>query len=124
MPPQSCSKPARLIVVEDDVEAREALVELLELDGYQVDGCANARTAMASLSKAADDAILITDVTLPDADGITLALDATAKFPSCRVIVVSGHPPASRQYPAHWQWLQKPCGMERIVAAIGRLANT
>lgn len=123
MPAKPRSKLLRLIVVEDDVEAREALVELLELDGYHVDGCADARTAMEALSEAADDAILITDVTLPDADGITLALEAMARFPSCRVIVVSGHPASSRQYPAQWQWLQKPCGMERIVAAIDRLAE-
>lgn len=59
----------RILIVDDDVELREALIEQLELDGsYEAIGAA---TAGEGLSRAGDNiALVLLDVHLPDMDGV------------------------------------------------------
>ena len=121
--PRSGRGAINVIVVEDDPDACESLVDLLELEGFRVAGFHDARSALARIS-AVPDAILVTDVTLPDQDGISLGMEATARFHDCRIILVSGHAPGSRNHPADWAWLQKPVAVDLLVECIVRLAAT
>lgn len=120
---QSVRSEINLVVVEDDPDACEALVELLELEGFHTVGLRDAKSALAVLSNL-KNAILISDVALRDKDGISLGQEATAKFPECRVILVSGYAPGSRTYPPNWEWLQKPIDLEQLVERILKVAKT
>jgi CheY-like chemotaxis protein len=106
-----------LIVVEDEPAALEALVELLEYEGFAVSACGNAEEALAALAEH-PDAILVTDVVLPTIDGLTLAKAATLANPLLKVVIMSGHIPDQEHSDQRWAFLQKPLDVDALVAAI------
>lgn len=117
MTSQVSSEPTDLIVAEDDPDAREALVEVLEFEGFRVIACADGPEALAAFA-ARPHSILVTDLVLSAMDGITLAREVVRRHPDCRVIIMSGYPPNSRDYPRDWEWLRKPLDIEALVEAI------
>jgi CheY-like chemotaxis protein len=106
-----------LIVVEDEPAALEALVELLEFEGFSVNAFGNAEEALAGLSER-PESILVTDVVLPDMDGLALAKAATLLNPQRKVVIMSGHIPDRAQSDPRWVFLQKPFDVDDLVTAI------
>ncbi|MFM0334811.1 hybrid sensor histidine kinase/response regulator [Paraburkholderia strydomiana] len=66
------SKPARLLVVDDNRDALEALGLLLELEGYEVATCDNGADAVKLMSEHQPDIALV-DVGMPVLDGFEVA---------------------------------------------------
>ena len=69
-----------LLLVEDDSGLRELLQEELEAEGYQVTACASAEEALIPLQQSDID-LLISDLRLPGADGLSLLPPAQAPHP-------------------------------------------
>jgi DNA-binding NtrC family response regulator len=78
-----------VLVVEDDVDLRDMIVEALERDGFAVASSASAADADDRLRSFAYDA-LVTDLRLPDADGMDLLTSAIARYPQLIVVVMTG----------------------------------
>jgi len=81
----------RLLLADDDADARRALSRLLERLGYAVSAAENGRAALA-LAESAPPDLILTDITMPELDGLDLlkrlkAAEGTRDIP---VIVVSG----------------------------------
>ena len=57
-----------ILIVEDDEDCRIVLQDLLELHGYLVKTCPDARCAVEAV-RAAPPALLLVDYMMPDADG-------------------------------------------------------
>jgi len=90
-PAEGAHRQPRLLVVDDDPDSRRALARLLAHLGYAV---AIAENGLAALELAAQHAfdLILTDITMPQLDGLALlkrlkAADATRDIP---VIMVSG----------------------------------
>ena len=66
---------ASILVVDDEVSIQKLLSAMLQSDGYRVRAVGSAREALAAL-KTAPASLLITDVKLPDQDGIGLLQQA------------------------------------------------
>lgn len=63
---------SRIAVVEDDSVIAASLIDLLELDGYEVTHCATGAELEKLIEQSIPDVILL-DLQLPDANGLTLA---------------------------------------------------
>lgn len=113
--------PPDLVIVEDEADARTALAELLEIEGFHVIPCADAQAALAALSSF-PEAVLVTDVGLPVMNGIALGFEALRLHPTCRVIITSGYPRDHAAVLPGWEWLQKPITLDDLTAAIGRVS--
>jgi CheY-like chemotaxis protein len=61
-----------VLVIEDNPDAREALVALLELDGYDVESAADGPTAI-ELTRAKRPDVALVDIGLPGIDGYEVA---------------------------------------------------
>jgi two-component system response regulator FlrC len=59
----------QILVVDDEEDLRQAIVELLTVDGFEVHGVATAEQAQELLSQTAFD-VLIADNNLPGKSGI------------------------------------------------------
>jgi len=79
----------RILIVEDEAGARDALVRLLEAD-YRVEACDTAETAEAKLDSFRPDVVL-TDVRLPGASGIQLLPKVQERIPECVVLVMTAY---------------------------------
>ncbi len=85
--------PPMVLVVEDDPAVREMLVELLSAAGYRVQAATRGQAALQSMlgpSRPADgpDLILL-NLGMPDADGITVLQTLTARGSTVPVVAMS-----------------------------------
>lgn len=109
--PQSEAK--RVVVVEDNDDARELLHELLLALGYE-SLCFGAAEGVLEALRASD--ILLTDVTLPAISGLELAEQALQVFPDLRVVFASGR--ALAPQPVRGRVLPKPFTIEQLGAVL------
>ena len=87
-------RPARVLVVDDDAEVREAMVAMLDELGYQVDEAPSADDALARLADRRQPTIdiLLSDVVMPGRlDGVGLAEEVQRLYPTIPVILATGY---------------------------------
>jgi signal transduction histidine kinase len=81
---------ARLLVVDDEAAQMKALCNTLEYEGYRPTGFTSAKQALAQLRPGEHD-LLLTDLMMPELDGIELIRAARATDPELAGIVMTGH---------------------------------
>jgi CheY-like chemotaxis protein len=79
----------RILVIDDEVGIRRALRTVLERGGYQVREAANGHDAVRLWREETSD-LVITDIHMPDRDGIETILELRAISPDLPIIAVSG----------------------------------
>ena len=97
--------PAVVLIVEDEMMLRMRAVDMVEDAGYTPIEALDADEAVAILESRSDIALMCTDIQMPGSmDGVGLAHAVHARWPSIKIIVVSGQlnspnidlPPCSR----------------------------
>ena len=76
---------ARVLVVDDDVDLGKVLAALLAKAGYDSEHSASGRQALARIDARPVDVVL-TDLRMPDMDGMTLLKEVGRKWPALPVI--------------------------------------
>ncbi len=78
----------RILIVDDEQHAREALAVLLEEDGYEVRDAPDGFKALGILREWDCD-LLVTDLRMPVMDGLTLIRKAREEFPELTCLVMT-----------------------------------
>ena len=78
----------RILVAEDNPAVREFIVRALQSSGAHIIAVADGQQALDALTRERFD-VLVTDIVMPNVDGIALALKATRQFPDLRIIMIS-----------------------------------
>jgi two-component system sensor histidine kinase/response regulator len=81
---------ARLLIVDDEAALMSALCQTLELEHYATTGFASATEALGHLRQHRYD-ILLTDLMMPEMDGISFLRAAQSIDPNLSAIVMTGH---------------------------------
>ena len=81
----------RVLVIEDNPELREYLRLALEMHEHQVLTAEHGRDALAYLNGHRVDAV-VTDVFMPEMDGIETVATLRRQFPDIRLVAMSGRP--------------------------------
>lgn len=105
----------RILLVEDDALVRMVTAELLVDLGYAVVEAGDGAEARRLFADRPD--LVITDIELPDADGLELAAEFRALRPEAAIIVASGKMPEAG---LGYVWLQKPYRGATLRQAIAR----
>jgi DNA-binding NtrC family response regulator len=79
-----------VMVVDDEPLVADTLAMILTHAGYHAVRAYDARTALEIASMGAPD-LLISDVAMPEMNGVELALAMVALSPDCKVVLFSGH---------------------------------
>ncbi|MEO0336092.1 MAG: response regulator, partial [Pseudomonadota bacterium] len=89
---------SRIVVVDDDVQMLEMLKDYLEGRGYQVNGFGGARSAYEAIQNQSDLFVdggpvdlVVTDLNMPDMDGIDLIQNLKRQDPTLPVVLVTAH---------------------------------
>lgn len=80
----------RILVVDDEPLIADSLALILSDNGFETIvayGGVDALTKAETLSPE----LLLTDVVMPDLDGIQLAFRLVERWPACKVLFISGH---------------------------------
>lgn len=79
----------KVLLVDDNLLASEAMQMVLEGDGFEVDATDNAKQALASLRNSNPD-IVITDIAMPDMDGLEFIRSIRELSTGVPILAVSG----------------------------------
>lgn len=79
----------RILVVDDDEGVRHYLRELLERSGYEVVEAVNGAKAL-SLYKANPTDLVITNILMPEKEGLETIRELRRGFPGVKIIAISG----------------------------------
>lgn len=83
------SGPARCLVVDDDALVRRALVRVIEGDGLECLEAANGREGLSILERAGTVPLVVTDVRMPELDGVGFLQELRREYPDTAVIMLS-----------------------------------
>ena len=81
---------ARVLVVDDDPQLREALTRALELDGYQVGTASNGVKALESISESRPD-VMVLDVMMPYAGGLDVCRTLRSRKDRLPILVLTAN---------------------------------
>jgi putative two-component system response regulator len=87
---RSWGRDVRILVVDDEEFLRAVISERLNIEGFSVYEAQNGKEALARLSEE-DCSILLTDIRMPEMDGISLLREVSSRFPDTARIVMTAH---------------------------------
>lgn len=79
----------KVLVIDDEPDVLDLLVRQLQAAGHEVQSTLSARTGLQLLETEPFDA-LVTDILIPDFDGIELMLSIRRRLPDLWVVAISG----------------------------------
>ena len=115
----------RVLLVDDEPRALDALAELLRDEGYVVETAADGAACLSRLETFAPEAVVV-DLELPRMSGLELAREVRAKRADLPVILMTGHGPqhqgiAALRAQGAVGYISKPVSISALVTALGRL---
>ncbi len=114
-----------ILLVEDDTVMLEVTQSMLEHLGYQVLIATNGREALAVCDQYRDEiALVLTDVTMPELDGVALSQALRERNLAIKVVVLTGYPLEAEAKDLLAQgivdWLQKPLSLDQLAQTVSR----
>jgi two-component system cell cycle response regulator CpdR len=113
----------RILLAEDDAAMRQYLERALDKSGYQVVSVDRGTAAIPHLEAGGFD-LLLTDIVMPEMDGIELAQKAAAIAPDIRVMFITGFSAVSLragQAVPNSRVLSKPFHLRDLVMEVDRI---
>ena len=116
----------KILIVDDEENARIGLEKLLSRDGYQVSSVANGYEALDYLNQKIVD-LVITDINMPEMNGLVFLRELNRAHPSVSVIMVTAYGGVESYLEAMnlgaFEYLNKPVKLEELRAVMGRIFN-
>lgn len=113
----------RILVVDDEVDMLETCRRILVRHDYDVEVASSGTEAQEALARAPYD-LLVTDLVMPDMDGIVLAGWARERLPRLAILVITAHATIETALRATREgacdYIPKPFGMEEFEVAVAR----
>jgi DNA-binding NtrC family response regulator len=118
---------ATILLVDDDEAIRRALEAGLRTEGHEVYTAADVKSALQTFKEESFDLVL-TDVRLPDGDGLILLRELKTLRPEIAAIVFSGEGTIETAVSAMRlgavDYLQKPLRMREVLRVVARALDT
>ncbi|MEQ1563640.1 MAG: response regulator [Nitrospiraceae bacterium] len=80
---------ATILIIDDEESIRILLRSALEGAGYEVTEAANGRQGLESYRRKPAD-LVITDILMPELNGLDMLLELTREFLNAKVVAISG----------------------------------
>ncbi|RKS55176.1 two-component system response regulator HydG [Gillisia mitskevichiae] len=115
-----------ILIVEDDVAFATMLKTFFEKRDYKVDTSFSAAEAFKKM-KASSFEVILTDVRLPDSDGLEVLLEVKSNYPTAQVIVMTNYAEINMAVKAMkngaFDYVSKPFRPEAILQTIENALN-
>ena len=121
--PLSTTSPPTVLIADDDRSIRTVLTQALGRSGYQVRSTSNAATLWRWVEDGEGD-LVITDVVMPDENGLDLIPRIKRVRPDLRVVVMSAQSTLMTAVKAAqrgaFEYLPKPFDLKELLAVVSR----
>ncbi|OIP66048.1 MAG: response regulator, partial [Nitrospirae bacterium CG_4_9_14_3_um_filter_53_35] len=113
-----------ILIVDDEIHVREGLSEILQQEGFYVETASDGKEAISlSLNKRFD--LMISDIKMPEIDGLQLLDEIQKVNPQIRVIMVTAFGDVqtylkSMQLGAH-EYINKPIRIQELKRVISTI---
>jgi DNA-binding response OmpR family regulator len=119
----------RILIIDDDVQVLGMLRELFEINGYEVLGAHNGKEGVKLFREKGAD-IVLTDLIMPEKEGIETIIELHSDYPHLKIIAMSGggrsgpdgHLLAAEGLGAT-RTFEKPIDIEELLAVVEELLN-
>ncbi|BCM21910.1 response regulator [Mesorhizobium sp. J8] len=116
---------AKLLIVEDDESVRTLAARALERDGHNVTVATDGGQGLDAIRQARGGYdLVVSDIRMPEMDGIEMATAAAREFPAMRIMLMTGY--ADQRERAEelngiiLDVVQKPFTLAEIRARVGK----
>ncbi len=117
----------RILVIDDDPNLRRTMRKILEREGHAVQEAENGLTGIRIVEEEPPD-LVVTDLLMPEKEGIETIVELRERFPSIGIVAVSGAGGVTDRGPlidaelfGADAALSKPFSIEEFIAAIDRV---
>jgi len=117
----------RVLVIDDEDMIRDIIKTVLSEAGYQVAGAANGMEGLKILGSQPVD-LIITDILMPEKEGIATIIEARKSHPNIKIIAISGGGRAHHFHPLKIagkigadMTLPKPFEPEELLAVVKKI---
>jgi PAS domain S-box-containing protein len=125
--PSSGAVRGRVLLVDDEDLVRESVAEELAAIGHDVRAVASAAEALSLLDAGEEFDILMSDLSMPGMDGMTLIREARGRWPGLPAILLTGADPGDILMGGAGGsvvlLLRKPIGSERLTESVAALLD-
>jgi len=86
---------ASILVIDDDDKLRTVLAIVIREAGHEVALAGDGKEALAEMARRPADRpveVVVTDIMMPEADGVEVIMACRRTFPTARIIAMSGGP--------------------------------
>ncbi|MDO6474099.1 sigma-54 dependent transcriptional regulator [Alteromonas sp. 1_MG-2023] len=113
----------KVMIVDDEKHVRESLQQTLALEDFEIEACESAHDALQRI-EANWDGIVITDINMPNMNGVELLERIQAVDSDIPVIVLTGHGNVSLAVEAMrigaYDFLEKPFSVDVLIETVHR----
>jgi DNA-binding NtrC family response regulator len=121
------SGPAHVFVVDDDRGGRESLARALRKAGHEVEAFTDGREALERMESGTLPDIVLTDVRMPDVDGLSLLRRVKERSPDLPVILITGYGSIAGSFEAGRLgadlYLEKPLDIHEVRRRVAELVE-
>jgi YesN/AraC family two-component response regulator len=107
----------KILIVDDEENARIGLSKLLSQEGYQVNAVGNGHEALDYL-KGEQVNLVITDINMPEMDGLSFLRELNREYPSTAVIMITAYGGVESYLEAMnlgaFEYLNKPIKLDEL----------
>jgi len=118
------AKLRRILVVDDEENARVSLAKILTREGYEVASAGNGYEALNYLRNREVD-LIITDINMPEMNGISFLRELNHSHPSSNVIMITAHGEVETYIEAlnlgAFEYINKPLKVEELKKIIAKI---
>ena len=116
----------RILIVDDEENTRIGLTKLLTQDGFEVESAANGNEALDYLDQK-KVSLVISDINMPDMNGLTFLRELSRKFPSTSVIMITAYGGVESYLEAMnlgaYEYLHKPVRLDELRSVMKKIFN-
>ena len=116
----------RILVVDDEENTRIGLSKLLSQEGFEVESAANGNDALELLGQRKVN-LVISDINMPDMNGLAFLRELSRNFPSTSVIMITAYGGVESYLEAMnlgaYEYLHKPVRLDELRSVMKKIFN-
>lgn len=121
------TRPARILIVDDESPIREVLSASLRDEGHIVSTAHDGESGLKAMKEHNPEVVFL-DIWMPGSlDGIEVLTAARKQFPHIDFVMISGHGTIETAVKATklgaWDFIEKPLSMDKISISIANIIN-